>query len=95
MSMFRQVSARGERMNERFKIQREKPRAYRKMAEVLFGLVPAPGLAGAMNWTEDFATSVVDQYAMQNELVAHRELVIPQTGLANVVPLRPSRLSAP
>lgn len=94
MSMFRQVSARGERMNERIKIVREKPRAYRKMAEVLFGLVPSPGLAKCMNWTEDFSVSVVDQFATQSELTTRRELAIPRSGLAEVVPLRSLRPSA-
>lgn len=63
MSLFRQVSARGERMNERNQIRREKPRVYRKMAEVLFGESPATGLARLAAWTPEFAQDVLDQFA--------------------------------
>lgn len=93
MSLFRQISARGERMNERSQVKREKPRAYRKMAEVLFGATPAAGLAGLAAWTQEYAQDVLDQFAAQHELPTRRATVSSQTGLADVVPLRASRSS--
>jgi Zn-dependent peptidase ImmA (M78 family) len=90
MGLFRQVSARGERMNERFHIDREKPRVYRKMAEVLFGDSPASGLAQLCAWTEDFARDVLDQHASQSELPSRRVLVnhAPGRTSGQVIPLR-------
>ncbi len=86
MSLFRQVSARGERMNERFQVGREKPRAYRRMAEVLFGETPATGLSELCGWTEEFARDVLDQFATRGELPSRRVLVGRQS--ANVIQLR-------
>jgi Zn-dependent peptidase ImmA (M78 family) len=88
MSLFRQLSARGERMNERHQIRREKPRGYRKMAEVLFGEQPAAGLAAMAAWTEDFAHDVLDQFATKGELPRSRTPLPASGHLAEVVYLR-------
>jgi len=89
MSLFRQISARGERMNERFQIRREKPRAYRKMAEVIFGENPANGLSAFASWTPEFAADVLDQFATQAELPSRRRPIVRKAGdLAEVVPIR-------
>jgi Zn-dependent peptidase ImmA (M78 family) len=89
MSLFRQVSARGERMNERFQLRREKPRAYRKMAEVLFGDGSVKGLSELAAWTPEFAEDVLDRYATVSELPSRRRPVVaPISGLAEVIPMR-------
>ena len=75
MSLFRQISARGERMSERYQLNREKPRIYRKMSEVLFGESPASGLSDLCSWTEEFAQDVLEQYASKSELPSRRVLV--------------------
>jgi len=91
MSLFRQVSARGERMSERYQIPREKPRVYRKMAEVLFGESAAAGLSSLGDWTEEFAQDVLTQFASKGELPARRVWVSHQTQQqSNVVEFRPS-----
>lgn len=74
-SLFRQVSARGERISERYQIPREKPRIYRKMAEILFGDSPAAGLAALGSWTEEFAQDVLEQFASKNERPSRRIFV--------------------
>lgn len=71
-SLFRQVSARGERMSERYQVPREKPRLYRRMAEVLFGDSPAAGLSALASWTEEFAQDVLEQFATKSELPSRR-----------------------
>ena len=88
-SLFRQVSARGERMSERYQITREKPRMYRKMAEVLYGDLPAPGLSALCAWTEEFAMDVLEQYASKSEIPSRRVLVSQRTSQdrSNVVEL--------
>lgn len=96
MSLFRQVSARGERMNERYRLDREKPRAYRKMAEVLYGESPAEGLQAANSWAGEFTQEVLAQYATSVELPARRQLIrdteAPSVG--NVIPLSRRRSAA-
>jgi len=88
-SLFRQVSARGERMSERYQVSREKPRIYRKMAEVLFGESPALGLGALGGWTEEFAKDVLEQFASKSELPARRVWVSRQTqDRTNVVEFR-------
>lgn len=89
MSLFRQVSARGERMSERYQIPREKPRLYRKMAEVLFGESPARGLSTLGGWTEEFTQDVLEQFASKSELPARRVWVSQQAREpSNVVEFR-------
>jgi Zn-dependent peptidase ImmA (M78 family)/transcriptional regulator with XRE-family HTH domain len=67
-SLFRQISARGERLRERVAIPAVKPRGFRKMAEVLYGLNPASGLAKQAHWTVTFADDVLAHHAAASEL---------------------------
>lgn len=90
-SLFKQISARGERMNERYQIKREKPRAYRKMAEVLYGDKPADGLAQLAAWTPSFADDVLAGFAGKWELPNKRAAVPARRDLAPVVPIRSRR----
>jgi hypothetical protein len=75
-------------MNERYQIRREKPRSYRKMAEVLWADDLAAGLARLAAWTEEFAQDVLDQFASKTELPRGRVPIPPLGRLAPVVPLR-------
>jgi Zn-dependent peptidase ImmA (M78 family)/transcriptional regulator with XRE-family HTH domain len=93
-SLFRQVSARGERISERYQVPREKPRIYRKMAEVLFGESPAPGLSALGGWTEEFAQDVLAQFASKSEMPARRVWISQQEARSNVVELRPGERKA-
>lgn len=87
LSLFRQISARGERMNERYAVAREKPRAFRKMAEVLYGPSPAEGLASVTSWTLPFAQDVLERFASRSDLPSRRSFAAtPPAG--NVIPLR-------
>jgi hypothetical protein len=91
MSLFRQVSARGERMSEQYQIPREKPRIYRKMAEVLFGEPAATGLSALGAWTEEFAQDVLAQFASKSELPTRRVWVSHQAQKpTNVIEFRRS-----
>jgi Zn-dependent peptidase ImmA (M78 family)/transcriptional regulator with XRE-family HTH domain len=95
-SLFRQISARGERMNERYHVKREKPRAYRKTAEVLFGAVPAQGLAAAAAWTPDYADEVLAQFAGHHELPARRTATPTRVrGGGDVIDMRTRRSARP
>jgi Zn-dependent peptidase ImmA (M78 family)/transcriptional regulator with XRE-family HTH domain len=67
-SLFRQISARGERLRERVALPPVKPRGFRKMAEVLYGPNPASGLAKQAYWTITFADDVLAQHAIASEL---------------------------
>jgi Zn-dependent peptidase ImmA (M78 family) len=67
-SLFRQISARGERLRERVALPPVKPRGFRKMAELLYGLNPASGLAKQASWTITFADDVLSQHAVASEL---------------------------
>jgi Zn-dependent peptidase ImmA (M78 family) len=71
-SLFRQMSARGERLRERAAIAPIKPRGFRAMAEVLYGSAPAEGLAGAARWTTAFAEEVLRRHAIGAELPLRR-----------------------
>lgn len=67
-SLFRQISARGERLRERVAVPAIKPRGFRKMAELLYGPAPARGLAEQAHWTQTFAEDVLDQHASISDL---------------------------
>jgi len=67
-SLFKQMSARGERLRERTFIPAIKPRGLRAMAELTYGLSPAPGLAAENNWSVLFAEQVLDRHARAEEL---------------------------
>jgi Zn-dependent peptidase ImmA (M78 family)/transcriptional regulator with XRE-family HTH domain len=71
-SLFRQMSARGERLRERAAIAPIKPRGFRAMSEVLYGPAPAEGLARAARWTAAFAEQVLDRHATNTELPLRR-----------------------
>jgi Zn-dependent peptidase ImmA (M78 family) len=88
MSLFRQISARGERMNERYQVKREKPRGYRKMAEVLYGDSPVEGVATLSTWTPSFAADVLEGFAGRRDLPPKRAALPPRGDLATVVPIR-------
>lgn len=82
-SLFRQISARGERLRERAGLAPVKPRAFRKMAETLYGPDPAPGLAGDAGWTVEYAVDVLNRHATIAELP--RRVMNASNG--NVVPM--------
>ena len=73
-SLFRQISARGERLRERAAIAPVKPRGFRKMAETLYGPAPAAGLAREAEWTASYAELVLAQHASAQELPLVRRL---------------------
>lgn len=68
-SMFKQLSARGWRKDQPVHVPVEKPRAYRKMAELVYGdPVDAVALARDAAWLPPFAASVLDQHASVADL---------------------------
>lgn len=71
-SLFRQMSARGERLRERVSIVPTKPRGFRSMAETLFGTYPAQGLSAMAHWTPAFAEDVLSRHATGSELPSRR-----------------------
>ena len=68
MSLFRQMSARGERLRERAAISPIKPRGFRAMAETLYGPTPAAGLDKSCRWSVAFAENVLNRHATSFEL---------------------------
>lgn len=69
ISLFKQLSARGWRKDQPVHVPVEKPRAYRKMAEVLYGEpVPLRTLAREAGWLPPFASSVLAQHATVAEM---------------------------
>lgn len=85
-SLFRQISARGERLRERAALAPVKPRAFRKMAEILYGPAPAAGLARDARWTLGFAEQVLSHHATAAELPTRR-LLAPVLTASNVTRL--------
>jgi Zn-dependent peptidase ImmA (M78 family) len=83
MSLFRQMSARGERLRERAAIAPIKPRGFRAMAETLYGSAPAEGLAKTCRWSMAFAEEVLSRHATSSEL--------PLRPISNVVSLHDAR----
>lgn len=71
-SLFKQMSARGERLRERAAIAPTKPRGFRAMAETLHGPHPAQGLAESALWTPAFAEDVLARHATGSELPSRR-----------------------
>jgi len=67
-SLFRQMSARGERLRERVAVTPTKPRGFRAMAELLHGPAPTQPLALQNRWTEAFAEEVLRRHAVADEL---------------------------
>jgi hypothetical protein len=85
-SLFRQISARGERLRERTTIEPVKPRGLRKMAETLYGPAPTQLLAADARWTPSFAETVLALHATNAELPLQHP---PRSAPHNVVALRP------
>jgi Zn-dependent peptidase ImmA (M78 family)/transcriptional regulator with XRE-family HTH domain len=85
MSLYRQISARGWNRAEPGYVPEEKPRAFRKLAEISYGPGVA-GLAADAGWSEELALAVLRRHAAADELpfeaAAHA---------GNVIPLRPRR----
>ncbi len=67
-SLFKQMSARGERLRERTFIPAIKPRGLRAMAELSYGPSPAPAVAAENHWSVLFAEKVLDRHARADEL---------------------------
>ena len=68
-SLYKQISARGWNKSEPGYVAREKPRAFRKLAEIYYG--PGPNterLADEAGWSQELAFSVLEQYASATEL---------------------------
>jgi Zn-dependent peptidase ImmA (M78 family)/transcriptional regulator with XRE-family HTH domain len=87
-SLYRQMSARGWNRTEPGYVPVEKPRAFRKLAELSYGPGPnAARLAADAGWSESLALAVLGQHATADELPFE-----PAGRPDNVVPLRPRRL---
>jgi Zn-dependent peptidase ImmA (M78 family)/transcriptional regulator with XRE-family HTH domain len=86
-SLFKQMSARGERLRERVAIAPIKPRGFRAMAETIYGPHPAEDLAEAVLWTPAFAEDVLSRHATGSELPSRR--------VTNVVSLTRARRARP
>lgn len=67
-SLFKQMSARGERLRERTYVAPVKPRGLRAMAELRFGAQLVDGLADENSWSLAFAEKVVSRHARADEL---------------------------
>lgn len=64
VSLFKQLSARGWRKEQPIHVPVEKPRGFRKMAELLYGdPVDVVALAREAGWLPPFAAAVLDQHA--------------------------------
>jgi Zn-dependent peptidase ImmA (M78 family) len=88
-SLFKQMSARGERLRERTFIPAIKPRGLRAMAELTYGPSPAPGLAGDNNWSVLFAERVLDRHARVEDLPVRTSM--PTVRPNNVVAINVAR----
>jgi Zn-dependent peptidase ImmA (M78 family)/transcriptional regulator with XRE-family HTH domain len=91
ISLYKQISARGWNRREPGYVPYEKPRAFRKMAEIVYG--PGPNvqrLAADLGWSEELALQVLAQHATADELPHEPERRRSVTS-SNVVELRPRR----
>ncbi|WP_243770055.1 ImmA/IrrE family metallo-endopeptidase [Amycolatopsis acidicola] len=69
VGLYRQISARGWNRAEPGHVPVEKPRAFRKMAEMRYGPGPnIPLLATEAAWSEELASNIVDRHAKASEL---------------------------
>jgi Zn-dependent peptidase ImmA (M78 family)/transcriptional regulator with XRE-family HTH domain len=93
-SLFRQISARGERLRERVSVPPVKPRGFRKMAEMLFGPSPAAGLGEQANWTPAFTEDVLARHATVSELPVRSSPSLPLAGNVTDLAGRRSRRRA-
>ncbi|NMO54269.1 ImmA/IrrE family metallo-endopeptidase [Actinoplanes sp. TBRC 11911] len=88
-SLYKQVSARGWNKSEPGYVPREKPRAFRKLAEIGYGAGPnVEGLAKDAAWSQELALQVLDEHAAPDELpMEPQSAPAPQHG-GNVVAFR-------
>jgi hypothetical protein len=83
-SLFKQLSARGWSKQQPVTIPIEKPRAYRRMAELLYGdPVDVGRIAREMAWLPSFCSDVLQQHSTVQELPPRQALP------PNVVRLEP------
>ncbi|HSV67651.1 MAG TPA: XRE family transcriptional regulator [Mycobacteriales bacterium] len=69
ISLYKQISARGWNRNEPGHVAHEKPRAFRKLAEIAYGAGPnVPRFAADAGWSEELAHAVLAQHATPDEL---------------------------
>jgi Zn-dependent peptidase ImmA (M78 family) len=89
VGLYKQISARGWNKQEPGHVPQEKPRAFRKLAEISYGQsFSAQKLASDAGWSEELALLVLSQHAAAGEL-PHRSPSTsrPQRG-GNVIELR-------
>lgn len=85
-SLYKQISARGWSRVEPGYVPEEKPRAFRKLAEISYGPGPSvPALAADASWSEELALAVLRRHATADELPFE-----PAAPAGNVIPLRPA-----
>jgi Zn-dependent peptidase ImmA (M78 family)/transcriptional regulator with XRE-family HTH domain len=69
VSLYKQISARGWNRTEPGYVPVEKPRAFRKLAELKYGKGPnTQAMARDAGWSEGLALTVLDQHAREDEL---------------------------
>jgi Zn-dependent peptidase ImmA (M78 family) len=68
-SLYKQISARGWNKSEPGYVAQEKPRAFRKLAELYYGTGPnVERLADESGWSQELVFAVLEQYATPEEL---------------------------
>ncbi|BCB86060.1 XRE family transcriptional regulator [Phytohabitans suffuscus] len=95
LSLYKQMSSRGWNRREPGYVPPEKPRALRKMAEIVHGPgVRTERFAAMAAWSEDLAFDVLAQHATVDELPHEPRPDAPEqaSGPTNVIPLRPRAL---
>jgi Zn-dependent peptidase ImmA (M78 family)/transcriptional regulator with XRE-family HTH domain len=97
ISLYKQVSARGWNKSEPGYVPREKPRAFRKLAEISYGQGPnIERMALDAAWSQELTMQVLDEHATTEELPMEPQPASTSTAGGNVVPFRrPGRNSAP
>lgn len=87
--LYRQVSARGWNRAEPGHVPREKPRAFRKLAEIYYGNgINIERLAADAGWSQELALQVLNEHATADELPFQSPPRTPDRG-TNVVEFRP------
>lgn len=94
LSLYKQMSARGWHKREPGYVPPEKPRALRKMAEIVHGpAVRTERFAAMAAWSEELALDVLARHATADELPPEpgprRRAAELTGGATNVIPLRP------
>lgn len=94
LSMYKQISARGWNRSEPGYVSPEKPRAFRKMAEMAYGSgVSTERMARAAAWSEHLALDVLTRHASPDELPFESKRTGPKG--EGVVPFRQRRKHQP